>query len=227
MIRSRWALAHAVSVEVSFRKQCTSDYCEKVDISVGSMVGLIVRNQKPVQTVESSESTMSSILVVALVRRPTGAKETSVKAFTVYRRNSCLSLFQRKMEWWTEAACTHSVCLCWLTTRYVQGQRVCSMRIYLSCMKKFGRTESTTCHSGTSLQKEVYNWYTSRLFIKAGQNRCIGYFEMADGSLLMEIGWYLSPLNYFKNAYLEILSRCCKEPVPISNNMDGIIFDWQ
>jgi len=123
-----------------FRKQYTSDYYEIVDISVGSMVGLIVRNQKPVQAAGSSESTNSSILVVALVRWPAGAKKDIRQSIHRIQTGFSSQFISTNDGWWTKAACIHTVCLCRLTARYVQGQRVCSMRIYLSCMKKFGRT---------------------------------------------------------------------------------------
>lgn len=93
-----------------FRKQYTSDYYEIVDISVGSMVGLIVRNQKPVQAAGSSESTNSSILVVALVRWPAGAKKDIRQS--IHRiQTEFLSQFVSTKDGMMNRSCVHTFSL--------------------------------------------------------------------------------------------------------------------
>ena len=63
----------------------------------------------------------------------------------------------------------HTVCLCWLTTKYVQGQRVCSIRIYLSCMKKFGRTNRLSVVQEPADRGKYTTDIFQGLFVKASQ----------------------------------------------------------
>ena len=70
--------------DVGHSGRCADSYW-RVDISIGFIIGLIIKNQKPIQVVCWSESTTSLILVVALIRRPAWPKKISMKVFTVYR----------------------------------------------------------------------------------------------------------------------------------------------